>query len=55
MPLQNGKSEKAFRSNVGELINTAHDKGKIGNIIIKNGEQARKIALAIAYKKKRGQ
>jgi hypothetical protein len=53
MPLKAGKSQKVFSSNVRELMHTYKRKGKIGHVKPKSAEHARKIALAIAFQKKR--
>ena len=54
MPLKKGKSRSAFEGNIRELIRTYKKKGKIGNVTPKSMAHARKIALAIAYDKRRG-
>jgi len=53
MPLLNGSSDKAFISNVGELMHSYKSKGKIGNSHPKNKKKALRQALAIAFSKKR--
>lgn len=52
MPLESGKSEKAFGNNVSELMKAFHKKGKIGSSTPKNKRAALAQALAIAYKQK---
>jgi len=47
-------SEKAFKYNVRELIRSWRKKGKIGKRAIKTFEEARRTALAIAFRIKRG-
>jgi hypothetical protein len=54
MPLQQGKSKKAFNFNVEELIHSYKKTGKIGSSSPKSLLKARKQALAIAFDKKRG-
>jgi len=54
MPLQKGKSKKAFSNNVAELIRAYRRKGKIGSSKPKSEGEARKQALAIAYSVRRG-
>lgn len=49
MPLRTGRSERAFRENVRELIESFEQKGKIGRTKPKNKAHARRIALAIAF------
>jgi hypothetical protein len=54
MPLKSGKSAKVRSDNIGELIRTYKEKGKIGNTTPHSAEHARHIAVAIAYSKQRG-
>ncbi len=53
MPLKRGRSKKVFSRNVAELRRGYKKKKKIGKIKPKDEEHARRIALAIAYKKMR--
>jgi len=53
MPLLKGKSNAVFSHNVGELVSKFKDSGTIGKIHPKSVQQAKRIALAIAYKNKR--
>ena len=55
MPLINSKSKEAFGSNVAELIKAFKKSGRIGNSKPADKNAARKQALAIAFKLKRGQ
>jgi predicted CopG family antitoxin len=54
MPLIKSKSKSAFSDNIAELINSFKKKGRIGNSKPANVNNARKQALAIAFKMKRG-
>lgn len=54
MPLSKSKSKKAFSTNVSELVNAFKKKGRIGSSKPKNKGEARKQALAIAFKIKGG-
>lgn len=54
MPLKQGRSDKVVSDNIAELLRSYKETGKIGNIKPTSKEHARKIAAAIAYKKKRG-
>ena len=54
MPLIRKKTKKAFIQNLKELLSTYKRKGKIGNIKPKNIADARRTALAIAFKIRRG-
>lgn len=54
MPLKKKKTQKAFDSNVAELIRSWKKTGKIGHAHPRTMAKARKIALAIAYSIKRG-
>lgn len=54
MPLSKGKSKSAFKGNVEELMHTYESGGKIGNTTPKDKKHAQRIALAIAYREKRG-
>lgn len=54
MPLSKGKSKSVFKGNVEELMHTYKSSGKIGNTTPKSAEHARKIAVAVAYREKRG-
>jgi hypothetical protein len=51
MPLKKGKSKKVISSNIGELVDTYKDKGKIGTSHPKSKKAAVKQAVAIAYAK----
>lgn len=53
MPLQSGKTEGAFKSNVSELMKAYKSKGKIGNSKPANKKKALAQALAISYTEKR--
>jgi hypothetical protein len=53
MPLKKGKSQKVFKSNVKELVDTYKSKGKIGTSKPKSKAKAIKQAVAIAYAQKR--
>ncbi len=53
MPLAQGKSKRAFVSNIRELMHAFHRKGKIGNSTPANAAKANKQAVAIAYAKQR--
>jgi len=52
MPLSPGKSREAFESNIGELIRSYRETGKVGNSTPKTTDKARKQALAIAFAEK---
>jgi hypothetical protein len=54
MPLKEGRSQKAFQFNVRELMHSFKRKGKIGHVIPKSKEHARRVALAIAYQRMKG-
>lgn len=54
MPLINSKSKPAFNENVAELIRAFKKKGKIGKSNPSSMDEARRQALAIAFKIKRG-
>lgn len=51
MPLKKGRSKKVISENIGELIASWKQKGKIGNIKPKSKKHAQKIAVAIAMRK----
>jgi len=51
MPLKSGKSQKTISSNIGELMHTFKEKGKIGTSTPKSTSAAVKQAAAIAYGK----
>lgn len=53
MPLKKGKSEKVFKANVKELVDTFKSTGKIGTSKPKSKAKAIKQAVAIAYSQKR--
>lgn len=55
MPLIKKRTEGAFKSNVGELVSSWKKKGSIGQQAIGLLGEARKKALAIAFKIKRGE
>jgi hypothetical protein len=52
-PLKEGSGSKIRGENVGELMSTYENKGKIGSATPKNKKHALEIALAIAYDKAR--
>lgn len=54
MPLRSGRSKEAFRWNVGELLRAFKKTGRIGRVRPKSFEHARRIALAVAFQKKKG-
>jgi hypothetical protein len=54
MPLNKKKTKKAFQGNVAELIRSFKKSGKIGKSNPSSMDEARKQALAIAFKIKRG-
>lgn len=53
MPLQAGKSKKAFVGNIRELMHSFKRKGKIGTSTPSSPAKANKQAVAIAYSKMR--
>lgn len=55
MPLLKKRTEGAFKSNIGDLISSWKKKGSIGKQAIGSLGEARKKALAIAFKIKRGE
>lgn len=54
MPLRAGKGQKTVSGNVKELLDSWKEKGTIGNARPKSMAEARRMAVAIAYKKARG-
>jgi len=54
MPLTHKKSKKAFEGNIAELISSFKKSGKIGSSKPDSTDAARKQAIAIAFKIKRG-
>lgn len=53
MPLQKGKSDKTRSANIGEVMRSYKETGKIGNTKPRNAKHAAAIASAIAYSKQR--
>ena len=51
MPLKKGSSQKTISSNIGELVRTFKESGKIGTSKPKSKAAAIKQAAAIAYDK----
>lgn len=55
MSLLKKRTEGAFKSNVGELVSSWKRKGSIGQQAISSLGNARRKALAIAFRIKRGE
>jgi hypothetical protein len=53
MPLKKGSSKKTVSNNIGEILHSFKQSGKIGNTEPGSMEKARKIAAAAAYSKAR--
>jgi hypothetical protein len=51
MPLEKGKSKKTVSKNIGELVDSYKQTGKIGNTRPASKAKAVKVATAIAMKK----
>lgn len=54
MPLKSGKSRRVLSQNVRELLRAFKKTGRIGKAHPKDMERARKMALAVAYQKRKG-
>ena len=51
LPLLEGKGKKVISQNIGELVASYEDDGKIGKVKPKSKKHAQKIAVAIALDK----
>lgn len=53
MPLESGKGQKHVSNNIGEMMKSYQQTGKIGNTHPQNRDHAMRIAAAAAYSEAR--